>query len=86
MPHQRAHTQGVLAGLEPVDAFDAVDIDDDSRAEDAKVHHRHEALAARQHPRVLAGVAQKANRFVDITRGVIVEPGRFHVRLDLASL
>jgi hypothetical protein len=65
---------------------DAIDVDDDGRAEDAQVEHGHQALAARQHPAVLPGISKKMQGFVQLTRGVVVEPSRLHVLLNLISI
>jgi len=74
VPDQGADRQTVPVGTQTVESFNSIDIHNDSGAEDAQIEHGHQALAAGQHPDVLTGVAQNVQRFVELTRGVVVEP------------
>ena len=86
MSNQRPDCQAIRSGVQAIEGVDAIDIDDDGGTEDAQVQHRHQALAARQHPAVLPGIAQNMQGFVQLPRGVVVEPGRLHVLLNLISM
>ena len=85
VPDQRPDCQAIRSGVQAIEGVDAIDIDDDGGTEDAQVQHRHQALAAGQHPAVRPGVAQNMQGLVERPRGVVVEPGRLHVLLNLIS-
>ena len=57
---------------------DVVDVDQDRRTRQAEIHRRHQALAARQHPRVPAMLGEKRGRFLDRARREIFEGRWFH--------
>ena len=86
MPDERAYGQFVGPGFKGVEAFDAVDVDQDPRAHDAHVEHRHQALAAGQHSAVRTAIAQDRKCVLQIMRCVIVELRRFHVSFDLCLI
>src|SRR6185437_13751765 len=82
MTHQRAEGQTSVSRLDAVEFFDAIDVDQHGRADDTAVEHRHQALPARQHAAVAAGIREDVHRFVHAARRVIVEPCRLHEYFD----
>ena len=85
MPDQGADRQAVLAGVQPVESFNSIDIHNDGGAEDAQIEHGHQALAAGEHPAVLPRIGQNIQRLAELTRRVIVEPGWLQRRSNLKS-
>ena len=53
-------------------------IHDDRRTYRPQIHHRHQALAARDHPAILAKALHQRDCLVDAARGGIFERCRFH--------
>ena len=75
VPDERADRQTVLPSAQIIEAFDAIDVHNDSGAKHAQVEHGDEALAAGQHPAFLPGIIQNMQGLLEITRHVVVEPG-----------
>src|SRR2546430_9324170 len=57
---------------------DAVDVDEDLGRGDAEIHHRHEALAAGEHPRVILVLGEQRERFGERCGSRIGEARCFH--------
>ena len=64
--------------------LDAAEVDQRARLGQSQHHHRHQALAARDHPSVLAGLAQTGHRVLPGAGAGVVERCRVHPRLDRA--
>jgi hypothetical protein len=58
MPRQRAHPQSAVRPGDALQLGDAVDIDDVLRPAQPHRHHRHQALPAREHLRLIAQPGQ----------------------------
>src|SRR2546430_14757220 len=57
---------------------DAVDVDEDFGRGDAEIHHRHKALAAREHPRVVPVLVEQGERFGNARRPRVGKARCFH--------
>ena len=72
------HRGGAREGAEPpglhgVEPRQPVDVDDECRAGDPEVQHRHEALAAREDGRLVAALGQQRERLLQRRRRLILE-------------
>ncbi len=70
---QRADPELAVGRTEPVELADPVDVDQDRGPRQTEVHRRHEALAARQHLRLVTMLRQQVERLVDRPRSVVLE-------------
>ena len=57
---------------------DAGKVDEMLRRRQAELHHRYQAVPARERPRLLAEVGKKRHRFRDGLRAMIFERSRYH--------
>ncbi len=64
VPAQRTHDEPFAYAFEPGQGLDAVDVHQVARTGDPQLHHRQEALPARQDLGVVAVPRQKFQRFV----------------------
>ena len=80
MARERADADRVTGLLDEREAGDAVDIDQNRRAQQAEIEHRNEALAAGDDLGVGAGPGQCRDGHVDALGEDIVEGGRLHPR------
>ncbi len=78
MARERSDTHETLGDLDTGQGRDAVDVDEDLGRGDAEIHHRHEALAAREHPRVTPVFLQQRQRFGDARRSRVRKARCFH--------
>ena len=79
MSDARGDAQPLGGEFKPIEARDAVDVDQMAGAGEPHCHGRHQGLAAREHASVERGYGrQQGNGFLDRARGVIFEGGRFH--------
>ena len=68
----------VFVTLMPGERGDAVDVDQDLGRGDAEVQHRHEALSAREHARVVLVLVEQGERLGDARRPRVREARCFH--------
>ena len=78
LPGGRADVQRAIVLLSNNQSADAIEIDQMRRPEQAKIHQRHQALAAGQWPGLIAEPRHEIERFVEGCRIVIIEISRFH--------
>ena len=81
---QRADPELAVALLDAPEACHAVDVHQDGGLQDAELHQRHEALAAREHARIVAA-REQVEHLVDRLGRVVDEAGRLHQTAVVAS-
>jgi len=83
--HLGAEPQTGPIDMDPGQIRNLAQVDQHVRGREAKIHDRHEALAARDHLSLQAGAAQKFDCFVQRRRADIVEAGRLHLASPIAE-
>ena len=79
LPYERRQRDRLGAEPRGVQASaDAVDVDDVLDLGEPEVQHRHQALAAGQHLRLVAELLQQRERLVEVARRVVGEPSGLH--------
>src|SRR4051794_2421602 len=73
-----ADAQRVAVAHHVAQVGDAGDVDERGRADEAEVHHRHEALTAGEDLGVLAELGQALERVLDALHPVVLERGGLH--------
>jgi hypothetical protein len=76
---QRPEREAAVAALDPGEGKVA-DVDQQARLGEAEAHHRDEALATGQRPRLDAGARQRLDRLGDRLRAGVLERARIHLR------
>ena len=76
--HRAGQHGAICLDLEPAQAFDPVEVDQDRRAGQPQREYRREALAARQQPCIITVLRQGLDCLIEAARGKVVERGGFH--------
>jgi len=76
---ERADTDMILRDLDSGESRDAVDVDENFRRREAEIHHRHQALAACEHPRLVLVRGKKHERLGDACRSRVGKARCFHL-------
>src|SRR5579875_1792794 len=78
MPRQRTDLDSAALKSDKAQRGQSVDVDQDRGRHNAEIHHRHEALPAREQPRLAAMLAQRGHQFLFAARLEITERGGLH--------
>src|SRR5256885_5167315 len=79
-----ADAQGAVLGVQKVQLGDAVEVEQPRRPREAKVHHRHQALAAGEDLALLAMLRKQCEQGIERLRGVVFEVGGLHFHFTRA--
>ena len=80
LPSDCADAQRTVIDVYVAQLFDTVQVDQVRRPNQAKIHQRHETLAAGKGARLVAELRQQAQRFIKSSRIVIIKLCRLHFR------
>src|SRR5437868_2613688 len=84
MACQRADAQDTAFRAQKIELGDAVQVDEMRGPCQAEVHHRHEALPAREDLGLLAMRGEEREQLIDGARRVVFEVGGLHFHLTSA--
>src|SRR5712675_2403170 len=78
MARERSDTHETLGDPDTGQGRDAVDVDEDLGRGDAEIHHRHQALAAREHARLVLVFIEQRERFGELRGARVGKAWCFH--------
>ena len=82
VPRQRPDAHHAVAGDDAIEPGNPVDVDDRRRPQEPHAQERHQALPAREQPRVAVEARERRQRLLRRRRREVLERGRLHPRYD----
>src|SRR5436190_14565012 len=81
---ERTDSHDAVLRAQEVELGNAIQVDHVRRACEPEVHHRYEALTAREELTFLAMLGEEREQLVELARGVVLEVRRLHCHLTSA--